>query len=245
MESKLYLKHDVYALEDTQLMNLVFRFKELGYGVFWCVVERLTIEPSHRMPLEMLSMQVAMKLMSNDPDKVSEACQFMVRLGLLKEDDGLVFSERVCRQCEEIEKFHAKQSANVQARWEQYRKNKAEKPTAEDRSKDLIEQYHTVCKSLPKVRTVTDSRKSHCRALLATFSAEEIAEGFRKAEASEFLRTGNGTWNGANFDWLINKNNFAKVLEGNYDNKAKTKTSVCNDAAAYSSEKRVHGGFDL
>lgn len=243
MESKIFIKHDVYALEDTLMMNLVFRYKELGYGVFWCVVERLTIEPSHRIPLDMLSMQVAMKLMSSQPDKVADACAYMVQIGLLKEDDGLVYSERVCRQCEEVERYRTKQSEIMTARWEKYRQTheKPETPKREDKAEELLKMYHELCKSLPKVRTVTDARRTHCRTFMEAFKPELIEEGFRKAEESEFLRKGNGTWNGASFDWLINKSNFAKVLEGNYDNK--TKSSICNDAKAF--DKDDFGGFEL
>ena len=43
---------------------------------------------------------------------------------------------------------------------------------------------------------------------------------FNKAESSNFLKGGNDRNWTANFDWLMKDGNFAKVLEGNYDNKA-------------------------
>jgi hypothetical protein len=46
----------------------------------------------------------------------------------------------------------------------------------------------------------------------------EIEEVFLLAERSDFLKGTNGKWN-ATFDWLMNENNFVKVLEGNYENK--------------------------
>lgn len=48
---------------------------------------------------------------------------------------------------------------------------------------------------------------------------EQFEEMFRKAEASDFLKgSNNRNWK-ANFDWLLCDRNFARVLEGNYDNK--------------------------
>ena len=61
---------------------------------------------------------------------------------------------------------------------------------------------------------------------------------FEKAEASHFLKGGNGRDWSADFDWLMKDANFAKVLDGNYDDKRpadqapqKTKAAAELDAA--------------
>ena len=82
----------------------------------------------------------------------------------------------------------------------------------------VVERYNIICVSLPKVTALTDKRKKAIKARLKQYSMVEIEEVFLLAERSDFLKGTNGKWN-ATFDWLMNENNFVKVLEGNYENK--------------------------
>ncbi|MGB9813501.1 MAG: hypothetical protein ACPLRZ_07780 [Thermovenabulum sp.] len=92
---------------------------------------------------------------------------------------------------------------------------------------DVVEIYNSICVSLPKVVTISEKRKKQIRALLKKIRDEtELRTVFMKAEESDFLSGRSGRWNGCNFDWLINYNNFIKVLEGTYDNK---ETGVYSD----------------
>lgn len=79
--------------------------------------------------------------------------------------------------------------------------------------------YNEICVSLPSVRSLTASRQKAIRARLNTYTVEQFEEMFRKAESSSFLKGAGGRNWIANFDWLIKDSNFAKVLEGNYDDK--------------------------
>lgn len=91
----------------------------------------------------------------------------------------------------------------------------------EDRitSKDIVNLYHELCPSLPKVRKMTQKRASAINARLRTYGIDEIKECFTKAEKSKFLKGGNDrNWN-ADFDWLMKESNMAKVLEGKYDDR--------------------------
>lgn len=249
-----FIKHDIHTLDDTAMMTLVYKYHEAGYGVFWAVVERLTNEPTHHLPIDNLAMQVAMRLMSRELDMVKAICSDMVTFGLLKEEDGMVYSSRVCRQCMELDQYKEKQRASINARWEQYRKAKAEAdaetPVQKENTtasiNELMDTYHAICKTYPQVKVLTEQRKVHVRTFMKMFTKEQITEGFTKAESSDFLHGNNGSWSGANFDWLINKNNFAKVLEGNYDNKTKaTRSSVCNNADSLVKDKDIRGSFEL
>jgi hypothetical protein len=67
---------------------------------------------------------------------------------------------------------------------------------------------------------MTDKRKKSLKTLLNQYSQEDILSGFQKAEASDFLSGRSGKWAGCSFDWIVNYNNFVKLLEGNYDNKS-------------------------
>lgn len=260
MKSNLYFRHDVYALDDGDVMALVYQYHEAGYGVFWAVVERLTAEQTHMMPLDVLAMQVSVKLMASKSAKVKEIIKACINLGLLMEQDGMVYNERVLRQCEQLERYSKTQSENVQKRWAKYQSNTtvvqpnndgteasqaSAGESAKERAKELVAKYHEMCPSLPKVKFVTDARVKHAGTFIREFSVDAISEGFAKAEASDFLKHGQGTWKGASFDWLVNKTNFAKVLEGNYDNRGRGPSTVCNDAEVMSTGMNENGGFDL
>lgn len=86
-----------------------------------------------------------------------------------------------------------------------------------DLSDEVLRLYRLHCPSLPEVRILSDKRKRSINALLKSFSIEEIIEGFKKAEASDFCKGKTG-WR-ADFEFLVNKNNMVKVLEGKYDNR--------------------------
>lgn len=92
---------------------------------------------------------------------------------------------------------------------------------------EIVNLYNATTKSLPKVKALSDKRR---RAIKANWNKHKNIELFKtvftKAEASDFLSGRSGRWNGCNFDWLINYNNFIKVLEGTYDNKKHEPSTV-------------------
>nr|DAK43239.1 MAG TPA: Dna polymerase B [Caudoviricetes sp.] len=71
---------------------------------------------------------------------------------------------------------------------------------------------------------ITEKRKRIINNLLKEYSAEEILQAMEKIHISKFLQGDNkNNWQ-VTFDWLINKSNLLKVLEGNYDDKINTET---------------------
>ena len=80
--------------------------------------------------------------------------------------------------------------------------------------------YNLLRGEMPEIKVITDKRKKAIHARLKTHTEEDIVEVFNRATESDFLSGRSGDWQ-ANFDWLMNPNNFVKVLEGNYNNKAK------------------------
>lgn len=100
-----------------------------------------------------------------------------------------------------------------------------EKDTSSVNYISIIDLYHDKCPSLPTVRKVSDARKKQIRARLRKYSIEEITEAFERAEASDFLKGDNkNNWT-ADFDWIMNDTNMAKILDGKYENKAKPVSS--------------------
>jgi phage replication O-like protein O len=83
----------------------------------------------------------------------------------------------------------------------------------------IVHLYHEICISFPKVRTISEERKKHIGARYKQYGCniEIFRELFTKAENSDFLKGINDREWKADFDWLMNEANMAKVLEGKYD----------------------------
>lgn len=80
--------------------------------------------------------------------------------------------------------------------------------------------YNTLCPSLPAIKTLSDARRKAIKARLNTYTVEDLQEAFRLAEDSDFLKgKNNRNWT-ANFDWIMKDANLAKILDGNYGNRA-------------------------
>lgn len=91
--------------------------------------------------------------------------------------------------------------------------------------KKIVEKYNSICKSYPKIKTLSDSRKKMIKARLNTHTVEDIETVFAKAEQSDFLKGGNNRNWSANFDWMLKDSNFAKIMDGNYDNRTVNKSN--------------------
>lgn len=85
----------------------------------------------------------------------------------------------------------------------------------------IVDIYHTLCPALPKVKIITASRKKHIGARWKQLKCnlDAFTEYFTAVGKSEFLKGNNNHKWKATFDWLMNEQNMAKVLEGQYENK--------------------------
>lgn len=85
----------------------------------------------------------------------------------------------------------------------------------------IVDLYHSICKSYPSIRSLSSARKKAIKARLKTYRLEDFRTVFENAESSSFLKGKNDRNWSANFDWLIADKNMAKVLEGQYADKPK------------------------
>lgn len=93
----------------------------------------------------------------------------------------------------------------------------------------IMKDFHATCPDLPGIRALNDARKTKIRSLVKELDKLKIFPDvepekklhviFQAAQNSDFLSGRSGKWNGCSFDWLINKTNALKVLEGQYQNK--------------------------
>lgn len=101
-----------------------------------------------------------------------------------------------------------------------------EKETERKNNYQLIaDLYNNTCVSLPRVVSLSNDRKKSIKARLNIYTVEDFKTVFEKAEASAFLKGANSRNWTASFDWIIKDANFAKILEGNYDNRNKPNTN--------------------
>lgn len=78
------------------------------------------------------------------------------------------------------------------------------------------------------------------KARLKDYDEQQVIETFGKAAASSFLNGGGSSGFIANIDWVLRPNNFVKVLEGNYDTRARADYSIGTGAIDNSIEKWAH-----
>ena len=89
--------------------------------------------------------------------------------------------------------------------------------------------YSSICADLPGIRGLTEARKTKIRTLLKEFKALKIMDDltpeeimnrlFHEVQESDFLSGRSGKWTACTFDWIVNKSNAIKIIEGNYRNK--------------------------
>lgn len=84
---------------------------------------------------------------------------------------------------------------------------------------NIKDMYNEICISFPRCTALSNNRKTSIKARLNTYTLEDIKKVFTLAEQSDFLKGKNDRNWSANFDWLLKDSNFAKVLDGNYNNK--------------------------
>ena len=85
----------------------------------------------------------------------------------------------------------------------------------------IADMYNDTCVSFPHLKSLSDARKKAIKARLKFYTLDDFKNLFEKAEASDFLKGRNDNNWSATFDWMIKDTNMAKILDGNYDNKAK------------------------
>jgi len=83
--------------------------------------------------------------------------------------------------------------------------------------------YNAKCTRLRKIKAIVGNRQTAVAARYKSNGIDAFEKLFDAANASDFLCGNNERNWSADFDWLMNATNMAKVLEGKYDNRASPK----------------------
>ena len=86
----------------------------------------------------------------------------------------------------------------------------------------IADMYNDTCVSFPRLTKLSDARKKAIKARFNTYSLEDFQKLFEMAEGSSFLKGQNSRNWSANFDWMMKDANFAKILDGNYQDRNNT-----------------------
>jgi len=81
----------------------------------------------------------------------------------------------------------------------------------------IIDLYNEVCKNLPAVKILTEKRRKAINARLREHGLEKVKQMLENASKSNFLAGQSQRGFIADLDWLFKPENFAKALEGKYD----------------------------
>lgn len=70
--------------------------------------------------------------------------------------------------------------------------------------------------------TTTSKRYKEIKARIKEYGVEKVIDAIRNVSTSDFLMGESSSGWVISFDWFVSKNNFHKVLEGNYKNRTKS-----------------------
>ena len=94
--------------------------------------------------------------------------------------------------------------------------------------KEITDLFNSLCPSLTQIIYISDDTKAIIEKQLEKYTLDDFKLLFQKAEASDFLKGNNERKWAATFEWLVEDQNMAKVLNGNFDNK-KSLTDAFDD----------------
>lgn len=99
--------------------------------------------------------------------------------------------------------------------------------------KNIIEYYNLKCKKLKPILSISDTRKDKIQIILKTHKPENPISFFQstieKVSNSDFLNGGGPSGWLMTFDWMLEPDNFIKIIEGNYDDNNNSKNTSADD----------------
>lgn len=93
----------------------------------------------------------------------------------------------------------------------------------------IINLYNTICVKFPPVNVLSESIIDELLNSLEIYDLEHFEEVFKRAKSTPYLNGVNRHKMRAKFEWLINADNMAKVLNGNYDDYNESNSSFNTD----------------
>jgi len=93
-----------------------------------------------------------------------------------------------------------------------------------------IEQYWNAnTKEIPKIKSLTDTRKKALRSRVQEHGIEIVKDVIAYVCQNPFMNGENESGWKASFDWVMKKQNFQKIIEGNYESSKKSDGAMSMD----------------
>lgn len=80
----------------------------------------------------------------------------------------------------------------------------------------ILEKYHQILYMLPKVKKLDDKTVNNVKAILKENNFDYVVNIFHEITRQQFLLGNNDRGWKANFSWIMNKTNFAKIINDTY-----------------------------
>ena len=110
---------------------------------------------------------------------------------------------------------------------EEYKEEIYKEESASTFSENVKNCFNEICVDLPKVRTITETRKHRIKRARELIGKDigAFKAVFTSVQKSDFLSGKSGKWR-ADFDWILEPRNLTKIVEGVYDNRQKKRNTV-------------------
>lgn len=95
----------------------------------------------------------------------------------------------------------------------------------------VLEMWNSLPTSIPKVQRLISgkNRYKQLKARLGEYSLAEVSDAIENIKESDFLQGKNSRGWTITFDWFVKPNNFPKVLDGQYSNRAGMQNASLDD----------------
>lgn len=240
-----YFPHDVHANNDKKVDKLLFLYGASGYAFYFLHLEYIYQENNFELDVsdaettqilcrklqidENLYQQILNSCLKNDlfDSEVYAENKHLTSHGI-KERAKIVLDKR--RKAKEkyekdskIDKKEVSDAETTQETTSETLQSKVKKRKGKEiiniPYNDIQNIFSEICISFPKLTILNDKRKNLIKGRYISYGIDKIKEVFIIAENSDFLKgKNNQSWK-ANFDWIMNDTNFAKIADGNYSKK--------------------------
>ena len=176
------------------------------------------------------------------PQKVEQMMKSFIKLGLLDADNGHVFCLKLASRCDDFTAKAVRRkgvkpvinqevgvcpslSVFVPLEEEEEVRRRSKKNISNNICQLVTDAYNDKLSELGQVKVLSDPRKAKLKASIKQFknsdhdfeNVETWSRLFDYISGSDFLMGRSTDWS-ANFDFIINKSNLLKIVEGQYDN---------------------------
>ena len=130
-----YFPHDSNARQDVKILKLRIKHGWAGYGLYWGIIEALRDQDNYAFEAdqpELISLAVGCSI-----DEITPVLNTCLEVGLLKKEDGYIFSPSLKRRMERVDDIREKRRLAGKKRVEQIQEEIKEK-TEESNDKQEI-----------------------------------------------------------------------------------------------------------